>query len=129
MSLAVLDASAVLAMLLKEPGADEVERIIADSVISTVNLGEVVGHYTRAGADIDAVHRLVDPLPMDRTDFDEDLAFTVAWLLPITKALGLSYADRACLALAIRLDIPAVTSDQIWGRLPQIDKLTVKLIR
>jgi ribonuclease VapC len=129
MTAVVLDASALLALLLKEPGAERVEEILSDSAISTVNLGEVVGHYSRNGAALDAIHQLVDPLPFDRIDFDEALAFTVGELAPISRALGLSFGDRACLALAMRLGVPALTADRIWVELPAIDGLTVELIR
>jgi PIN domain nuclease of toxin-antitoxin system len=129
MTAAVLDASALLAMLLKEPGAERVEAILSDSAISTVNFGEIVGHYSRNGAAIDAVHRLLDPLPVERIDFDEALAFEVGGLTSISGSLGLSFGERACLALAMRLGVPALTTNKIWARLPNIDGLKVEIIR
>lgn len=129
MTAAVLDASALLALLLDEPGAALVESILPDSAISTVNLGEVIGHFARRGIEIGAIHQIVDPLPMDRVDFDQSLAFVTGGLLPISRPLGLSFGDRACLALAIRLGLPALTADRSWVQLPAVDSLTVKLIR
>ncbi|MGS0639552.1 PIN domain-containing protein, partial [Citrobacter sp. VF227] len=46
----VLDASALLALLLAEPGADEVKARLDGSVMTTVNLAEVVSHYAKLGA-------------------------------------------------------------------------------
>ncbi|MBA3425206.1 MAG: PIN domain-containing protein, partial [Rubrobacter sp.] len=41
MSEVVLDASALLALLNREPGHEEVARIVPDAAISAVNLSEV----------------------------------------------------------------------------------------
>jgi ribonuclease VapC len=129
MTVAVLDASAVIALLRNEPGREVVEQLLPDSAITTINLSEVVGYYARSGNSADAIHELLDPLPFERFDLNEDLAFVAGALLPVTKPFGLSIGDRSCLALAIRLGAPALTADRSWGRLPPIDGLTVKLIR
>ncbi len=50
MTLAVLDASALLALLLGEPGSEKVRAVLAESALTVVNLGEVVGHFARNGA-------------------------------------------------------------------------------
>lgn len=49
--------------------------------------------------------------------YDNDLALRTGALRTATKALGLSLGDRACLALAQRLQVPAVTADRAWAKL------------
>ncbi|MCO6441971.1 MAG: hypothetical protein J5I81_13035 [Nitrococcus mobilis] len=62
---AVLDASALLAMLLSEPGAERVRAELPGAVMTTVNLGEVVGHYARNGVGETDIHAVLDPLPIE----------------------------------------------------------------
>ena len=46
----VLDASALLALLLQEPGADRVKAALDGAAMGVVYLAEVVGHYAKLGA-------------------------------------------------------------------------------
>jgi ribonuclease VapC len=46
--------------------------------------------------------------------FDADDARAAGELSLVTRDAGLSLGDRACLALARRLDVPAVTADRAW---------------
>lgn len=116
----ILDASALLAYLREETGADVVAEAIADgAAISTVNLAEVLSRSANRGAD---------PATLAATLTDNGLLggaitvepFTVAdaidtaRLRPLTRDAGLSLGDRACLALARRLNSPAVTADAAW---------------
>lgn len=124
---AVLDASAVLALLFDEPGAEAVvDHITAGAVISTVNLAEVATVLVRNGRDPNTVlqplRAQVDVLPF--TDSD---AITTAELYPLASAQGLSLGDRACLALAQRLDAPAITAEHLWADLDL--NLTIITIR
>jgi ribonuclease VapC len=107
----VLDASALLALLLGEQGEDEVGTGLAASAMTTVNLGEVVGHFARNSTTEADIRLVLDPLPIERIRFDEDLAFA-AGLLPATRRAGLSFGDRVCLALAVRLGVQALTADR-----------------
>jgi ribonuclease VapC len=75
MTLAVLDASALLALLLGEPGSEKVRAVLAASALTVVNLGEVVGHFARNGAAERNIRLVLDPLPIDIVVFDEELAF------------------------------------------------------
>jgi ribonuclease VapC len=118
---AVLDASAVLAYLRDEPGAE----LVADSIahgaaMSAVNLAEVLSRAADRGADPIA---LADQLvargliggAIDIEPFTTGDAIDAATLRPLTRAAGFSLADRACLALARRLGAHAVTADTAWG--------------
>lgn len=114
----ILDASAVLAVLNGEPGEKKVIPILAESAISAVNLTEVAAKLLEAGIDEAGAQLALSILGIGEiVDFTEDLAWEAARLRPITKQFGLSLGDRACLALAIKLKIPAVTADKEWSKL------------
>lgn len=120
---AVLDASALMALLHEEAGADAVAAAIsAGAVISLVNLAEVLSKLADAGEDPDrARSRLRDADPQSSAralsveSLTEDDCVEVARLRPVTRGLGLSLADRACLALATRLALPVLTADRSWA--------------
>ncbi len=112
---AVLDASAVLALLYDEPGADSVADHVANgAVISAVNLSEVATILIRHGRD---PHTVLTPLraQVEVIAFTGTDALTAAQIYPHVSRKGLSLGDRACLALAQRLTAPAVTAEHIWA--------------
>ena len=110
----ILDASAVLALLFREEGADEVADAIVDgAAISTVNLSEVGTILTRRGQAAEPLLRSVSA-QVDVMVFTAEDAIAAATLSVSTRSAGLSLADRACLALAQRLGARAVTADFEW---------------
>ena len=112
----VLDASALLAFLLEETGADRVDEVLGAAVISTVNLSEAFTRFVRDGRDTTTLERgLQEESVIDTFDFTETDAKEAAVLLAATRSRGLSFGDRACLALARRLDLPAMTADRAWN--------------
>jgi PIN domain nuclease of toxin-antitoxin system len=114
----VLDASAVLAVLNGERGEKKVIPILGESVISSVNLTEVAAKLLEAGMREADARLAVSVLGIGEiADFTEDLAWDAARLRPLTRQYGLSLGDRACLALAIRLNVPTVTADKEWSKL------------
>lgn len=120
---AVLDASALLAYLRGERGAERVVAILAEgAVISTVNLAEVLSKRAEAGDDPEALaRRMIDSgLLLGAVDvayLELDDAVTIARLRTATGRNGLSLGDRACLAVARRLAGRAVTADTAWADL------------
>jgi ribonuclease VapC len=110
----VLDASAVLAYLNGESGADRVAPYIGDARISTVNVAEVEAHLLSRGGKMDDVRAVLAVVALEVVDFDRELADTTASFASPTRAQGLSFGDRACLALALRDGVPAVTADRAW---------------
>lgn len=117
MSSIVVDASAVLAVLNQEPRAQRWGRSLADAAVSSVNLSEVVAKLSEAEIDEERIRGALDALGMEIVPFDAHLAYDAGLLRPRTKSLGLSLGDRACLALAMRMSLPAVTTDRAWTRL------------
>jgi ribonuclease VapC len=126
---AVLDASALLALLLGEPGADKVGKVLADAAMTTINLAEVVGHYARHGASLSDIHAVLDGLPVTYMPPDEALAYDIGMLQLVTAAAGLSLGDRACLALGRRLDAPVLTADRNWTGIAKAAGVAVELLR
>lgn len=125
----VLDASAVLALLLGEPGADKVKSGIDGSVMTTVNLAEVVSHYAKLGAARHDIEALLRPLPIRLTEIDAALSYDAGMLRPITVEGGLSLGDRYCLALAKREGLPALTAERRWPAISAAAGITVEMIR
>ena len=113
----VLDASALLAYLGSEKGAERIASRIGDAIISAVNHAEVVSKLVRRGATLSAVQKALGYLDLDVIDFDRDLAETSGELIVHTGRLGLSLGDRACLALAARESLPVLTTDRAWSSL------------
>lgn len=113
----VLDASAVLAVLNGEPGEKKVIPLLTESAVSSVNLTEVGAKLLEAGMEEASAQIAVSVLGIGEiVDFTEDSAWEAAQLRPLTKQYGLSLGDRACLALARKLNVPAVTADKEWSK-------------
>lgn len=118
MARAVLDASALLALLNDEPGASmAADALDGEPVMSAVNLSEVVAKLVDAGIDQGEVRDLLDGLQIEVAAFDEDAAHEAGALRPATRRAGLSFGDRACLALGVRLGVPVLTADRGWRSL------------
>ena len=124
---AVLDASAVLAVLRSEPGEEVVRPLVGRAAWSAVNLCEVASKLAERGMPAPAVEEAVDALSLVVYDFDSEMGLAAADLRRLGPR-GLSLGDRACLVLARRLGVPAVTADREWTRL-SIDGVAVTVIR
>ncbi|MTJ09189.1 MULTISPECIES: PIN domain-containing protein [unclassified Anabaena] len=115
MSEVVLDASAILALLNQETGSKEVLNFIGKAAISTVNLSEVIAKLADAGIPEEDIRQIISDLNLEVINFNEEQALKAGMLRPITKSIGLSFGDRACLALGIILNQPVLTTDRLWG--------------
>ena len=114
----VLDASALLAMLHNEQGADKVEAALFNkAIISTVNWTEVIQKAIARNIRVDDLDNELAAVGLSFCSFDRQQARVAGSLWQQTKKLGLSLGDRACLALALHLDLPVLTADKIWQRL------------
>lgn len=123
----VVDASALLAAVHNERGGDYVQERIQDCIVSSVNWSEVLQKLGRAGVDIETVEQGLEALGLVVFDFTEEDAHLAAAFWPVTKDLGLSLADRACLALGQRLQATVITADRVWNE-AELD-VEVELIR
>jgi len=110
----VLDASALLALLNRESGHEEVARIISRAAISAVNLSEVATKLAESGMPGEAIRDALEGLALETHDFGRELAFQTGLLRPTTRSRGLSLGDRACLALGQQLNLPVLTTDRAW---------------
>lgn len=114
---AVLDASAALAYLRGEPGGEAVEAKLARSVMSSVNLAEVVAKLIERGASPTLAEEIVGGLGCEIAAVDAALGLRAGVMHGETGRHGLSVGDRVCLALAEREGLPALTADRVWGAL------------
>lgn len=110
----VLDASAILALLYRETGHDVVSAALGGAAVSAINVAEVLSNLADTGMPAAEMHEVIDDLGLIIVPFDVELSYAVGLLRPATKAQGLSLGDRACLALAQRFGVPAMTADQAW---------------
>ena len=118
----VLDASA-LAYLQGETGATIVATALTQgSVISAINWAETLSKLAERGQSPDVVTtQLINQELLNYAlqihPIDEPQARSIAKLRVPTQPWGLSLGDRACLALAVSLNLPALTCDRIWANL------------
>jgi PIN domain nuclease of toxin-antitoxin system len=123
---AVLDSSAVLALLLGEPGADQVQRELPGALLSAVNFAEVISKLCERGMPAAEARVAVEATGVDLIAFDVDQACLAGHLRNATRSAGLSLGDRACLALARLRGFPAVTADAAWSRLSGFDVIFIR---
>jgi PIN domain nuclease of toxin-antitoxin system len=123
----VLDASALLAFVRREVGADTIEPLLSRSVISSVNWAEVLQRAISLSLGIQGRREDLESLGLRILPFDAEDAESTALLWPSTRRAGLSLGDRACLSLAQKLGLPALTADRGWTALNL--EVEVRLIR
>src|SRR5215467_1260489 len=106
----VLDASSLLVLLKGEPGSDKVIAALKEgAAISAINFSEVIARLNESSMPEEAIHEALDFLELDIVGFDTQNAYGAGLLRLVTKRAGLSLGDRACLALAQQLNLPAIT--------------------
>ncbi len=122
MTRVVLDSSALLALLFEEPGADAVASVLESASMSAANVAEVAAKYADRGLStarlprqLEALGAVIEPVTAQDADLQATVRRTDA------DAHGgrhvLSLGDRLCLALALRLGVPALTADRAWANL------------
>jgi ribonuclease VapC len=111
----VVDASAVIAFLVDEPFTRFDGERLGNSLISAVNLSEVLTRLPEIGVPERETAAAVERLNLRVVAFDEPQARATALLRPVTRQAGLSLGDRACLALGHARGCPVVTADRVWA--------------
>lgn len=120
MSRTVLDASAILAVLRREAGADaflQKLNTLPPTAVSVVSLAEVHAKLVQHGASTREAWEAAKASAEEIFDFDQRQARISGDLISQTQVNGLSLGDRACLALAMALKSPVYTADHAWKKL------------
>jgi ribonuclease VapC len=114
----LLDASALLALFKREPGASVVdEALLAGALVSTVNWSETLAKLVEIGASLAEAEEALSSLPLEIRAFELRHARVCAELRESTRHAGLSLAARACLATAKLEEVPVLTTDRAWAGL------------
>ena len=128
----VLDASAVLAVVLEEPGADFVaDALRSGAAMSTVNVAEVAAHLHQDGwsePEVALTALVFDSLGIEVLPFEPEAALLSGRLRAATREFGLGLGDRACLATGRIEGCPVLTSDRSWRTLDIAD-IDIRCIR
>lgn len=127
----VLDASAILAWILREPGTERVRQLMGngDCKFSGVNATEVIAKLADKQRPEAALRQVIGHIRAECIPFDATQAIEAGLLRPATRSLGLSLGDRACLALARREGAVAITADRAWMELAVPLGITIECVR
>jgi PIN domain nuclease of toxin-antitoxin system len=113
----LFDSSALLTLIQQETGYEELEEVVANAVISSVNLSEVISVLSRSMVPSEKIKEVINSSITDVVPFSWDEAILSGELINQTKAFGLSLGDRACIATGILYNLKVYTTDQIWRKL------------
>lgn len=127
----LLDASAVLGLLQAEPGWEMVEAAVTSghASLGMVNQAEVLSKLCEWGMDLPDAQVALSKLALPCEPFTPNMAAEAARLRPLTRTLGLSLGDRACLATALCLQRPVLTGDRPWLTLAKPLGLDIRCFR
>lgn len=113
----MLDASAVLALLAEEDGADQVEAVLDGAAMSTVNLSEVLRKSAQHDIETEGLEFDLQALGLELLPFDSLHARLASDIWERAPRAGLSLGDRSCLAVAQAIGGTALTTDRAWAAL------------
>ena len=127
----ILDASAVIAFLQREPGHEAVEQALQSDrcVVSAANQSEIISKALDRGVTPDAIVSILAELPYVVLDLKVEDGVQAGFMRLPTHATGLSLGDRLCLATAQRLQAQVITADRAWLSVAQALGLDIQCIR
>ena len=125
----LFDSSVIIAILRSERGYQNGEKHVDRGAISTVNWAEVSGFLGRNNAPKDIIQQTLAKYPLKVLPYEEDLVVPTGHLAAGRQHLGLSLGERACLATAIKYQLPVLTADRVWKKLETELGLDIQLIR
>ena len=117
----------MLAFYFGEPGAEKVGAALPGALVSSVNYTEVVSKALDRNEALPVVLRKLAAMGFTIVSHDAELARRAGEMRPLTRQFGMSTGDRACLALAEREGVPALTADRAWASLKL--GIDIRLIR
>jgi PIN domain nuclease of toxin-antitoxin system len=128
----LLDASAILAYLHDEPGADQVAQALTSSIdcqATAANHAEAIAKCLDRGVAAEDVVPMLAELGYRVIGLTAEDGAVAGRMRAFTRPQGLSLGDRLCLAAAQRLDCPVLTADRTWLELAQALGLDIRCIR
>lgn len=125
----MLDSSAILAVILQEPGADSVADHLGDALVSTVNVAEIYSIASRRDVPMQLVQAFMAYQGLEIIPLSIKDAEVAGRMQSLTASAGLSLGDRCCLALAIAHKAPVITADQAWLPFEKPLGIEIRLIR
>jgi ribonuclease VapC len=125
----VLDSSAVLAVVMQEPGADLVTEALTDAAVSTVNVAESYGIASRNGLPMRLMQAFFRYQGIEIIPLSVDDAEVAGRMQTLTASAGLSLGDRCCLALGLSRRAEILTADRAWLQFADPLGLQIRLIR
>lgn len=129
MNRSILDASAVLAVIMGEAGAEAVVAALrSETLMSAVNVAEVAARLHQEGWTEAEVALVFEELGIRVLPFGSAAALLSGRYRLATQPLGLGPGDRACLATARLEACPALTADRIWEQL-ELEGVEIRCIR
>ena len=124
----VLDASALLALIQDEPGANVIKPLLKNAVMSTINVVECLTVLQRFEMLPSEGYCLIQEIIQKIVSFEPYHIQKCAELQSVTKSKGLSLGDRACITLGLHLNLPIYTADKIWSELT-VEGADIHIIR
>lgn len=125
----VLDASALLASAFAEPGGETVRRLISGAQMSAANWSEFYQKIQQRGVPCQGLRSELEGAGLQIVPVSAQHAEAAATLWQLCRPLGLSLADRLCLALALSQPSRVYTADRVWSELAPMPDLEVMCIR
>jgi PIN domain nuclease of toxin-antitoxin system len=123
-----LDASALIALLLGERGAEVVRPLLEEAEIHAFNLAEVITKLLQKGVPDPEIQIAKLQLEINE-QFTSDAAVACGRVHAATRAAGFSMGDCVCLSQAGMHGRTAVTAEREWETVARAKGISIRCIR